>query len=67
MARFERLLAGDCGSEAERMWRARALARRGELKGKSLAYWCALPEPGEPDICHAAVLLRFASDVNEPM
>jgi Domain of unknown function (DUF4326) len=27
------------------------------LEGKNLAYWCPLPEPGEPDICHAAVLL----------
>jgi hypothetical protein len=62
VARFGRLIAGDCASEAEQAWRARALAHRGELKGKNLACWCALPREGEPDTCHAAVLLRFAND-----
>ena len=28
------------------------------LKGKNLACWCPLPGPGEPDTCHAAVLLK---------
>lgn len=32
-----------------------------ELSGKNLACWCALPKPGEPDICHAAVLLEIAN------
>jgi len=32
-----------------------------ELTGKNLACWCRLPEPGEPDICHAAVLLEIAN------
>ena len=32
-----------------------------ELAGLSLACWCPLPEPGEPDWCHAAVLLDLAS------
>lgn len=36
------------------------LARR-ELFGKSLACWCPLPAPGEPDHCHAAVLLAVAA------
>lgn len=36
---------------------------RKELRGKNLACWCKLPEVGEPDICHAAVLLKIA---NEP-
>lgn len=37
-----------------------------ELRGKNLACWCALPRPGEPDICHAAVLLYLAnSDTKE--
>lgn len=61
VARFERLLAGECATEAERAWLTRALAHRGELRGKNLACWCALPEPGRPDLCHAAALLRFAS------
>ena len=32
-----------------------------ELRGKNLACWCPLPEPGQPDICHAAVLLGVAN------
>ena len=36
-------------------------ARIPELRGKSLACWCPLPAPGEPDICHAAVLLELAN------
>jgi len=32
-----------------------------ELRGKNLACWCPLPEPGQPDICHAAVLLELAN------
>ena len=35
------------------------LVRR-DLAGKDLACWCPLPAEGEPDICHAAVLLRIA-------
>jgi hypothetical protein len=35
--------------------------RAGKLTGKDLACWCRLPEPGEPDYCHAAVLLRYAN------
>jgi len=31
------------------------------LKGKDLACWCPLPEPGHPDHCHAAVLLKLAN------
>ena len=33
-----------------------------ELRGKNLACWCPLPEPGERDQCHAAVLLELAND-----
>lgn len=29
------------------------------LRGKNLACWCPLPEPGTPDLCHAAVLLEW--------
>ncbi|HEX4507646.1 MAG TPA: DUF4326 domain-containing protein [Alphaproteobacteria bacterium] len=36
---------------------------RAKLGGKNLACWCPLPEPGEPDLCHAAILLEIA---NEP-
>jgi hypothetical protein len=34
---------------------------RERLAGHDLACWCPLPEPGEPDHCHAAVLLRLAA------
>jgi hypothetical protein len=35
---------------------------RSELRGKHLACWCGLPGEGEPDHCHAAILLRIAND-----
>src|SRR4051812_22288092 len=35
-------------------------ALRAELAGKDLGCWCPLPEPGEPDYCHAAHLLCLA-------
>lgn len=31
------------------------------LAGKDLACWCPLPDPGEPDLCHGAVLLELAN------
>lgn len=31
------------------------------LRGKNLACWCQPPKPGEPDLCHAAVLLQLAN------
>jgi len=34
---------------------------RALLHGRDLACWCPLPEPGQPDHCHAAVLLRLAN------
>lgn len=34
---------------------------RAELRGHDLACWCPLPEPGQPDHCHAAVLLSLAN------
>jgi hypothetical protein len=38
----------------------RALARQ-LLHGQDLTCWCPLPEPGQPDHCHAAVLLQLAN------
>jgi hypothetical protein len=35
------------------------------LAGRSLACWCPLPEPGGPDWCHAAVLMRAATMLAE--
>jgi len=37
---------------------------RAALAGRNLACWCPLPKPGEPDFCHAAVLLRVANTTN---
>lgn len=31
------------------------------LRGKDLACWCKVPEPGNPSPCHADVLLRLAN------
>ena len=31
------------------------------LRGKDLACTCPLPEPGQPDLCHGAVLLSLAA------
>ena len=31
------------------------------LRNHNLACWCPLPAPGEPDHCHAAVLLEIAN------
>jgi len=41
--------------------RAKVLAGLPALRGKSLACWCPLPSPGEPDNCHAALLLELAN------
>lgn len=34
---------------------------RSELGGRNLSCWCPEPEPGQPDHCHAAVLLEIAN------
>lgn len=41
--------------------RRRVLADLHLLRGKDLACTCPLPEPGQPDLCHAAVLLVLAA------
>lgn len=38
---------------------------RASLGGQNLACWCPLPEPGQPDECHAAVLLEIANSSPE--
>ncbi|MGW6210978.1 DUF4326 domain-containing protein [Streptomyces sp. NPDC055109] len=37
-------------------------AIRRQLGGHDLMCWCPPPEPGDPDHCHAAVLLAHAND-----
>jgi len=62
-------IAGEVGNPPLPSKRVRELeARRTEviaalpsLRGKNLACWCPLPEPGEPDICHAVLLLELAN------
>lgn len=48
---------------ADKLLAYRKLARRDRrfLRGKNLACWCTLPKPGEPDLCHAAILLKIAN------
>lgn len=45
--------------------RRRVLADLHLLRGKDLACTCPLPEPGQPDLCHAAVLLELARKATE--
>lgn len=47
--------------------RRRVLAELHTLRGKDLACTCPLPEPGQPDHCHAAVLLRLANNHGAPV
>jgi hypothetical protein len=49
--------AGTSWSRERRDW---ILEHIGELAGKDLACWCKPPEPGQPDHCHATVLLELA-------
>lgn len=41
-------------------------AARAELAGRDLACWCKQPAPGEPDYCHAAVLMDVANSPLPP-
>jgi Domain of unknown function (DUF4326) len=57
---------GDAGIPAGRLeelaaLRAKVLAALPALRGKNLACWCRLPRPGQPDNCHAALLLELAN------
>jgi hypothetical protein len=62
---FRRWLAGDAlileqfpDLEERRQKLLKALPK---LRGRNLACWCPLPEPGQPDRCHAAALIEIAS------
>lgn len=41
--------------------RKRILTDLWRLKGRDLACTCPLPEEGQPDYCHATVLMEFAA------
>ncbi|WP_377271885.1 DUF4326 domain-containing protein [Peterkaempfera sp. SMS 1(5)a] len=51
--------------ELYRRWLAErseaAEAARQQLSGRDLMCWCPLPEPGQPDHCHASVLLELVN------
>ncbi|MFI0233114.1 DUF4326 domain-containing protein [Streptomyces sp. NPDC017086] len=36
------------------------------LRGRDLTCWCPLPAPGQPDHCHATVLLEIANREETP-
>ena len=40
-------------------------ALRRDLAGRDLMCWCPLPADGQPDHCHAAVLLQLANEASE--
>lgn len=42
--------------EAAKGYRALVEAAAPRLRLRNLACWCALPKPGEPDLCHRALL-----------
>ena len=54
-------------TEAYRVWITRPEQQetlrlfRALLHGRDLVCWCPLPEPGQPDHCHGAVLLQLAN------
>ncbi|WP_345657390.1 DUF4326 domain-containing protein [Streptomyces siamensis] len=43
-----------------------AAAAREHLAGRDLMCWCPPPQPGQPDHCHAAVLLEIANPPAAP-
>ncbi|MFE7954417.1 DUF4326 domain-containing protein [Streptomyces sp. NPDC057413] len=57
-------------TEAFRVWAEHtvgyAVRARVELRGWNLMCWCPAPAPGEPDHCHAAVLLELANKEAQP-
>lgn len=63
---FEQWLGGEdglwCGPADESVDARRFLLRALPLLyGRDLLCWCPLPEPGQPDHCHGAVLLKLSN------
>jgi hypothetical protein len=62
---FEQWLEADIDAgpaQASNRRRARILADLHTLTGKDLCCPCPEPDAGQPDHCHAAVLMRWSSD-----
>ena len=38
---------------------------RALLHGRDLTCWCPLPEPGQPDYCHAAALIALVNETDQ--
>jgi Domain of unknown function (DUF4326) len=74
VALFRAWISGRCANVCLPPGEKRALTRRRsdilralpDLRGKNLACWCPLPRRGEPDTCHAAVLLELANRRSPP-
>lgn len=49
---------GTAWSASRRDW---ILEHLSDLRGRDLACWCPVPADGQPDHCHAAVLIRLAA------
>lgn len=49
-------------SHAQQIYCEAVSASIDALRGRNLACWCHLPAPGEPDQCHAAVLLAWVNN-----
>jgi hypothetical protein len=45
--------------EEQQAHRSAVLEAKPKMRGKNLGCWCSLPAPGEPDICHATMLLEI--------
>lgn len=56
---------GPDGTAWSRPARERIRDDIGELRGRDLMCWCPLPEPGQPDHCHAQALLALANAPKE--
>lgn len=53
--------SADADREKQNEWLRHMHLHIEDLRGKNLACWCPLPEDGEEDMCHAAVLLEIAN------
>jgi Domain of unknown function (DUF4326) len=42
--------------------RRKVLERLPGLRGRNIGCWCPLPEPGERDICHVALLRKWTNN-----
>lgn len=58
-------LTSKANTEAQLVYYRTAMACRHELRGFNLACHCHAPKIGEPDLCHAAVLLAWVNNDDE--